>query len=123
MGMSNAAEQDDAINAARAIMASIGQRDFDKLWDETADWYKQKTGLQKPSFMANWAFSRQAFGTLKSSSVIDSASTEHDPSGIQGKFYSVTFQNTYDFGDAYERVVLMQENGKFKLVNFYSAPK
>jgi len=120
---SNSTEQDDAIKAARVIMASIGDRNFDKLWDETADYYKDRSGMKKPSFLANWTITRQQYGLLNDSTVLDTTMTTTDPAIPNRKVFTVTFVNTYAWGKAYERIVLVEENGKYRLTNFFSAPQ
>jgi hypothetical protein len=120
--VASSAEKDDVTAAANAIMEAIGQRDYDKVWDLSADWYKERTKVNKQSFVANWALTRQALGTPKSTSVIHTNVTMNDPVGYQGKIFTVTFKNEYGVGSYYERAVLIHENGKYKLTNFWSAP-
>ncbi|TCL67203.1 DUF4019 domain-containing protein [Rhizobium sp. BK251] len=115
------AEADEAVGVAQTIMTAIIQKEFDAVWDQTSDWYKKRVGIQKQAFVANWALSRQIFAPLKSSNIIDVQFTTSDPTGYIGKIYTVTFLNEYENGKTYERVVLTEEGGKFRLSNFFGA--
>src|SRR5262245_19518495 len=70
-GKARSAEADEAVSAAQNIMNIIVKKDFDALWNETSDWYKNKVGMKKPAYIANWALSRQGFAPLKNSDLID----------------------------------------------------
>jgi hypothetical protein len=120
--VARSAEADEAVSAAQNIMTAIVKRDFDTLWNETSVWYKNKVGIKKPAYVASWALSRQSFAPLKSSDLIDVQFSTSDPSGYVGKMYVVTFLNEYENGKTYERVVLFEESGKFRLSNFVGAP-
>jgi hypothetical protein len=117
------AERDDAEAAARRIMKLLGDKNFETLWEQTSDWYKSKIGNNKVSFVANFSISRYPIGRLKSSTIIDVQPFSSDPStGFTGKGYAVTFQNSYETGNSYERIVVIEENGKFKMAGAWGVP-
>jgi hypothetical protein len=122
-GPTKADERGDAISAARNIMSAMAQKNYSRLWDLTSDWFKARIGNNEPSFIANWTIQRQTIGALRSSTVLDVSYFTNDPStNYTGKIYWVTFQNSYETGNAYEKIGVIEENGAFKLSGTAGAP-
>lgn len=115
-------EREDATTAAKAIMASLAEKNYQRLWDEqTSKWFKERIG--KESFLANITMGRSPIGKLKSSKVIDVGFTTTDPgSGFKGKIYTVNFSTSYETGNFYERIVVIEEGGRFLMSGFNGAP-
>jgi hypothetical protein len=118
----SADERQDAIAAAKAIMASLTEKSYQHLWDEqTSNWFKQR--INKDSFLANVTMGRFQVGKVKTSKVIDVTFTTTDPgSGFRGKIYTVNFSNSYETGDFYERIVVIEEGGRFLMSGFNAVP-
>jgi hypothetical protein len=110
----------DALTAAKAIMATLAGKNYQRLWDEqTSNWLKERNGNSKDYFFANITMTRGMFGTLKSSKVVDVVFHTNDPeSGFNGKIYTVNFFNSYEAGNFYERIVVIEENGRFLMSGF-----
>jgi hypothetical protein len=123
-GQATADEKDDATGAARTIMNVIAQKNFGKLWDQlTSDVYRKYTGNSREAFVANFTISRVSIGNLKSSKILDIQISPSDQIALyNGKIYSITFQNSYDTGNTYEKIVVIEENGAFKLGGLWGAP-
>ena len=115
-------EREDATAAAKAIMTSLAEKNYQRLWDEqTSKWFKERIG--KESFLANITMGRSPIGKLKSSKVIDVGLTTTDPaSGFKGKIYTVNFSTSYETGNFYERIVVIEEDGRFLMSGFNGAP-
>jgi len=118
----HSAEADEVVSVAQNVMSAISNKDFETVWNETSNWYKNKMGVKKAPYVAGWALSRQPFAPLKKSDIIDVQFSTSDPSGYVGKIYTITFLNEYENAKTYERVVLTEEDGKFRLSNFMGAP-
>jgi hypothetical protein len=117
-------EREDAMAAAKAIMASLAEKNYQRLWDEqTSNWLKERMGNNRESFLANTTMTRFPVGKLKSSKVIDVGFTTTDPgSGFKGKIYTVNFSNSYETGNSYERIVVIEEGGRFLMSGFGGVP-
>lgn len=118
-----AADQDDAALAARGIVTSLQQRQFEKLWNEqTSEFFKAR--LTKDSFLANMSLGRQQFGAAMSSTFIDMAYSQFDPgSGLRGEIYAFNYLNVYAGGKFFERIVVLKEkDGKFRLSGLWGTP-
>ena len=67
--------------------------------------------------------SRYSIGKLKSSKVVDvSYSTSDQATGFKGKIYAVNFANSYETGNSYERIVVVEEGGRFRMSGFFGVP-
>jgi hypothetical protein len=117
-------EREDATAAAKTVMASLAEKNYQRLWDDqTSNWFKERIGNNKDSFLANVTMSRFQVGKLKSSKVIDVGFTTTDPgSGFKGKIYTVNFSNAYETGNFYERIVVIEESGRFLMSGFQGVP-
>jgi len=113
----------EVVAAAKTDMGLIAKKDFEALWEQTSNFYKNWARIDEDTFVARWTLSRQAVGDLIGSKVIDVLVNPSNVQGYSGNIYTVTFMNTYPAGDAYEFLVLIKENGSFKLSNYGGAPK
>lgn len=117
-------DREKATAAANAVMRSIAKKEFGLLWDtQTSDWYKKLFENNRESFLANAAITRGQFGTLTSSKLLNTFFSTLDPStGFKGKIYTMNFSNAYDTGNFYERVVLIEEAGRFVMSGHHTVP-
>ncbi|MGD0283681.1 MAG: DUF4019 domain-containing protein [Dissulfurispiraceae bacterium] len=118
-----AADQDEAIKAGNEILASIQQKQFEKLWNtQTSQFFKSK--ITKDSFLANLTLGRQQLGAPGESKFIDMAYSQTDPAtGYNGEIYAFNYLNAYAAGKFYERIVVIKEqDGKFRLSGLWGAP-
>jgi len=118
-----ATDQDEAVKASKDIVASIQQRNFEKLWNsQTSKFFKSK--ITKDSFIANLTLGRQQLGTAVESKFIDMTYAQSDPStGYKGEIYAFNYLNSYTSGKFYERIVVIKEDdGKFRLSGLWGAP-
>lgn len=119
----SAADQDEAMAAAKEILSSIQQKKLDTLWNnQTSGFFKSK--ITKESFFANLTMSSQQLGASGASTFIDMAYSQYDPaSGLKGEIYAFNFLNSYSVGNFYERIVVIKEqDGKFRLSGLWGAP-
>jgi len=121
-GMKGAADQDEATKAAREILASLHDRQFEKLWNsETSDFLKSK--VTEDSFFAELTIVRQQTGSPGESKFIAMAYSPDPSSELTGEGYTFTFVNSYSAGRFYERIVVMKEkDGKFRLASLGVVP-
>lgn len=121
----SADERDDAIDAAVLVMDHLGNKKFGDLWDNlTSDWFKSSTGANKQSFIANMTIARQPIGSLMQSDILDVKYMTSIPgANYTGKIYIVTFSNSYSTGKSFEQIVVVDENGVFKMSGFFGAPQ
>jgi TIR domain/Protein of unknown function (DUF4019) len=117
-------DRQKATAAATAIITSLAEKNYQRLWDEqTSKWLKERMDNNRESFLANIALIRAPTGPLKSSKVIDVGFTTTDPnSGFKGKIYTVNFSTSYETGNFYERIVVIEEDGRFLMSGFNGAP-
>ena len=112
---SHSTEQDDATAAAKAIIAAFAEKKFGLIWDTLAS-DRYKLNGTRELFIAAFTHERRRIGRLTSSTVLDVIYRAPQPdAGINGKYYSVAFQNVYTTGTLIEYVVLFEENGQFKM--------
>jgi Protein of unknown function (DUF4019) len=122
-GVAMAADQDDAAKAAKEILESIRNKQFEKLWNfQTSEFFKSK--VTKDSFIANLTLGRQQLGSPGESKFIDMAYSQIDPStGFKGEIYAFNYLNSYSAGKFYERIVVVKEKDrKFRLSGLWGAP-
>jgi hypothetical protein len=114
---SRADERDDAIAAAKVVIAALAENKIDLIWDTLAsDWYKYKIGHTREMFIFAFTSARRQIGRLTSSTVAYVRYDAPQPAaGYKGKTYTVTFENVYTTGTRYESVHLHEENGQFKM--------
>jgi hypothetical protein len=118
-----AAEQDDAIAAARQLMKDLGSKDFNRVYDvHTSAWLKARSAPRQTS-VTNLVFTRSNFGPLLSSELYDVSQSPSDPQwGYTGPIYVITFKNTYPTGKMLERFSMIKENGLFLMSGMMVAP-
>jgi len=118
-----AGDQEEAAKAAREILMSIQQRQFEKLWDtQTSTFFKEK--MTRDSFMANLSLGRQQLGAPGESKFVDMAYSQFDSTTeYRGEIYAFNYLNTYSAGKFYERIVVIKEpDGKFRLSGLWGSP-
>lgn len=119
----NAAEKDDALKAANAILESLFERRYQTLWDnQTSDFFKKQASEQ--SFLANMSIGRAQLGDKIDSELIDMSFSNYDPAtGHKGRIYAFNYLNTYSVGRFYERIVVIKEpDGNFRLAGIWGSP-
>jgi hypothetical protein len=114
---SHSDEREDATAAAKTVIAALAEKKFPLIWDTLAcDWYKNDIGLTRELFPVGLTSARRQIGQLTSSTVLHVRYTAPQPTaGFKGKSYAVIFQNVYTTGTRYEGVVIIEENGQFKM--------
>lgn len=108
-------DRERATAAATDAMTLLARNDFGALWDtRTSNWFKQRVNNNREFFVANLTMARAQAGSLKSTKVTGSTFLTNEPSiGYIGKIYIVMFANSYEIGNFYEQIVLIEENGEF----------
>ena len=114
---SHSDEREDAIAAAKVVMAAFAEKKFDLIWDTLAsDWYKYTMGNTRELFIFGLTSARRQIGRLTSSTVLHVRYDAPQPTwALKGKSYAVVFENVYTTGTRYEGVLLYEENGQFKM--------
>jgi hypothetical protein len=114
---SQADEKEDAIAAAKTVIAALAEKKFPLMWDTLAsDWYKKDLGYTRDGFITVLTMSRRDIGRLTSSTVLNVRFNAPQPNvGFKGKSYAVVFENTYTTGKRLEGALVVQENGRFKM--------
>jgi hypothetical protein len=98
--------------------AAFAEKKFDLIWDTLASDRFKLSGT-KELFIVAFTHQRRQIGQLTSSTVLDVISIAPQPNDrVQGKTYTVAFQNVYTTGTLTEYVVLFEENGQFKMAGF-----
>ncbi|MDX0070892.1 hypothetical protein [Sinorhizobium meliloti] len=117
--VAGATDRELAVASAQNIMQALGDKNFSHLWDSlTSDWFKQQVG-GKQGFVANMSIQRQVIGSLIETTVLEVAHFNRDPiSGLSADIYQVTFHNRYSNFNAYEFIVVIEENGEYKMSGF-----
>jgi hypothetical protein len=89
-----------AVAAAKTMIESLGAKQYSEIWDgQLSQWYKDRCGDNKQSFLANLVFSRAQLGVLQGADIIDANYSNMDPSsGYAGDIYIVRFATTYTMG-------------------------
>lgn len=118
-----ASESDDAYSASEKIIDLIGQGKYDTVWSSYMSPFFKST-MTEDSFKANLVLGRQMLGARKSKKLIDKQHTIGDPAtGYQGAVYAFNYKNTYASVTLYERIVVINQDGKgFKLAGFWVQP-
>ena len=113
----HADERDDAIAAAKAVIAALAENKFDLIWDKLAsDRYKNEMGFTRELFVAGLPVTRRQIGRLTSSTVLYVRYDPPNPNwAFKGKAYVVIFENVYTTGTRQEGVLIIEENGQFKM--------
>lgn len=118
-----AGDQEDALKASQEILASLQQKNFEKLWNsQTSEFFKSKT--TKNSFVANLTIGRQQLGASSENKFVDMSYAKNDPaSGYKGEIYAFNYLNSYALGKFYERIVVVKEGGgRFRLSGLWVSP-
>ena len=99
-------------------MAALAEKKFPLIWDTLAsDRYKNDLGFTRELFIAGLEIARRQIGRLTSSTVLHVRYDAPQPAaGFKGKSYAVVFENIYTTGTRYEGVLVIEENGQFKMV-------
>ena len=114
---SHADEKEDATVAAKAFFAALAEKKYDLIWDTLAsDRYKNDMGNTRELFTVGLASLRQGIGRLTSSTVLHVRYDPPNPTwAFKGKGYVFAFENVYTTGTRVEYVVIVEENGRFKM--------
>jgi|tagenome__1003787_1003787.scaffolds.fasta_scaffold19492618_2 hypothetical protein len=114
---SHADEREDATAAAKAFFAALAEKKFDLIWDTLASGrYKNDMANTKEGFIAHLTILRRQIGRLTSSTVLNFRYDAPDPrAAFKGKSYIFAIENVYTTGTRVEYVVIVEENGQFKM--------
>lgn len=114
-------EYDKALSASEKIIDLIGQGKYEQVWNSHMSQLFKST-MNKELFKTNLVVGRQSLGKRHFKNLIDTQYTYGDAaSGYQGSVYAFTYQNTYAALSLYERVVVINQDGKgFKLAGFWA---
>lgn len=112
---SRADEREDAIAVAKAVIAALGEKKFALIWDTLAsERYKNDMGFTRPLFVGG--LDRPSLGRLTRSTVVYVRFEPPNPNwAFKGKTWAVMFENVYTGGTRQEGVVILEENGQFKM--------
>jgi hypothetical protein len=116
-------EASDAKVSAEKIIDLMSESKYSVVWDSyMSDFFRSK--ITKDSFLANMKLGRQMLGQRKSKELIDRSNAAGDPaSGYTGAVYAFNYKNAYSTISLYERVVVINQDGKgFKLAGFFAQP-
>jgi hypothetical protein len=113
----HADEREDAATAAKAFFAALAEKKFDLIWDSLAsDRYKNDMANTREGFVAILTSIRRQIGRLTSSTVLYVRYDAPQPLGaFKGKSYIFAIENVYTTGTRVEYVVIVEENGQFKM--------
>lgn len=116
-------ESDDAYIASEKIIDLISNGKYDQVWNNYMSKFFKST-MTEDSFKSNLVLGRASLGTRKSKKLIDKQRTIGDPAtGYTGSVYAFNYKNTYTSMTLYERVVVINQDGKgFKLAGFWVQP-
>jgi hypothetical protein len=105
------------------MIESLGEQ-YSEISDrQLSQWYKDRCGDNKQSFLANVIFSRAQLGVFQGAEIIDVYYSNMDPSsGYTGDIYIVRFVTAYSNSKMYEQIVVIKEAGEWKLSAFYVTP-
>jgi hypothetical protein len=123
---SHAAEREDAIAAAKAVMTALSEKTFALIWDTLAsDTFKK--AASRESFVTGFPELRRKIGRLRGSNIVHVlySPPRADPKMMK-ETYSVVFENVYATGllnvfstdTLTEQIVLIEENGQFKMLGW-----
>lgn len=117
-------QQAEAEKSAVEIMKMIGQQKYKDVWaTRISAWFKQRVPSEDV-FLANMSMGRAQLGHVQQTLVISSEYAKSDPAtGYQGDIYAITFKNSYQVGNFYERIVVIKEaDGKYRLSGIFGSP-
>lgn len=114
-------ENHAAFQASEKIIDLLGQAKYEQVWDSYMSPFF-KSSINKQAYQTNLTLGRQPLGERKSKNLIDSQYSYGDAAtGYQGAVYAFTYQNTYENFALYERIVVINQDGKgFKLSGFWT---
>jgi hypothetical protein len=114
---SDADEREDATAAAKAFFVALAEKKFALIWDTLAsDRYKNEMANTRDGFIAILTSLRRQIGRLRSSTVLYVRYDAPDPAAaFKGKSYRFAIENVYTTGTRVEYVVIVEENGQFKM--------
>ena len=118
-----AADMDDARSVAVNILNSLERRKNAEIWDQqVSSWFKEK--MTREAFFANNAFLQAQLGGPSSArNLVQQNHTDGDPKvNYKGDIFSFTFSTTYPTSKVYESIVLIREEGSYKLSGLYFVP-
>jgi hypothetical protein len=116
-------DAEQATLAAKKVQTLIAEDRLNTLWDTLVSkvW---KSKVDKNVFLANLSQGRFSVGgPSMSSQLVDVNYTDRDPgSGYKGDIYTCRFLTKYPAGSFYESIVMIKEDGQFKLAGAWAAP-
>ena len=119
----------DDLDEARAsgvkVLRKLEQRKRKDVWDsDVSDWFKQR--MTADAFIANMTVIQAQLGGVASGrKLIQQNKAEGDvAAGYKGSVYSFTYGTTFPVTAVYETIVLIKENGSYKVsgINFVPNP-
>jgi hypothetical protein len=122
---SHATEREDAVTAAKAVMAALAEKNFALIWDKlSSDTFKK--AASRDTFVSGFPELRQKIGPLRSSNIVHVLYSPPRADPKLKETYSVVFENVYATGllnmsstdTLTEQIVLIEENGQFKMLGW-----
>lgn len=110
-----------ATKAAESILRNLAAGQVKQVWNsQTSNFFKKLT--DENSFILGMS-QRSGLGNLNTVSATSARHFTKDPqSGYEGDMYVVDFKNTYAAGTFLERVVVLNENGVYRMSGIHIAP-
>ena len=109
--------------AAAAFRRAVSNQRYDEAYELLSDLYKEKTNTSKATFVRNMRNGRATVGEPKSAADLAYAVAENDPvTGYKGKMYSFDYKAVYEKGAFFERMVIINESGRYRIGGLWSNP-
>lgn len=118
-----AADIDDARSVAVSILNTLEKKKSAAVWEQqVSSWFKDK--MTRDAFLANMTFIQAQLGGVSSArNLVQQNFSDGDPkAGYKGEVFSFTFTTTYPTSKVYENVILIREEGKYKLSGIFFVP-
>lgn len=114
---------DDARSVAISILKLIETKKGSTVWSErVSSWFKEN--MTRDAFLANTAFMQSQLGGISvDRKIVQQNLSDGDPRvNYKGDVFSFTFATTYPTGKVYENIVLIREEGTYKMSGLYFVP-
>lgn len=116
IAIAHADETDDARRVAVEILQKVEQKKNAEVWQQdVSNWFKER--MTKAAFLANLSVTHSKLGgTGSDRTIVQQNTADGDPqSGYKGAVYTFTFATTFPSMKAYEIIVLIRENGTYRI--------
>ena len=98
------------------VSEEIAQEQYDKVYNEAADLWKQDATLEQSTATLKTLHSK--LGKVENR-VVHSATEQQNSSGVlKGHVFIITYQTKFERGEAMETFTLIEQNGRWKLARY-----